>query len=574
MYILGIHTGHDAVAALYEDYRLIAAVPLERLTREKSDGWRYPQEAVEEVLSIGGVARDRIGVVVLSQCNFSEKWLRPPWAKKGYIWIDRANGEVAFIRTMKRFGVVEPEALFDRELFLKDEGFNEATGLFFFNHHFSHALGALFHTDWDETLVYTADGGGDDVFYSHLLLKDGALNRLYGLDEETWAGTQGEGASMGQLYSLITQCLGFKPLRHEGKVLGLAAFGKPTAAGWLKRLYRIDQNGKIVFRLRKRSYLRKIIKYIIVRRYSREDAASSVQKVLEDLVIESIGRLVERHKVRRLALAGGVFANVLLNQKLVETLSLDEIFIYPAMSDQGLAAGGVLEYLLARDGLDVWLAQRRRFTDLYLGRNHDADIEPAMTAAGARRVSCPEADHIQESVRRIIAGKIVAIYRGRMEYGPRALGARSILAAATDRRINDWLNKRLSRTEFMPFAPVVRAERARDVFVLPPSMDYAARFMTITCAVREEWREKIPGVVHVDGTARPQVIEREANPLYYDILAAYEQATGLPVLINTSFNAHEEPIINTPSECAAALAAGRVDAVVTEKGLWEHDSAS
>ncbi len=155
-----------------------------------------------------------------------------------------------------------------------------------------------------------------------------------------------------------------------------------------------------------------------------------------------------------------------------------------------------------------------------------------------------------------------------MEYGPRALGARSILASPADAAINDTLNQRLGRSEFMPFAPVVGAERAAEVFEIDGVNAYAMRFMTITCAVREGWAARIPAVVHVDGTARPQVIGREANPLYYDILAAFTGRTGLPVLVNTSFNVHEEPIINTPGECAQTLAEGRIDYVATARGVY------
>jgi carbamoyltransferase len=165
-------------------------------------------------------------------------------------------------------------------------------------------------------------------------------------------------------------------------------------------------------------------------------------------------------------------------------------------------------------------------------------------------------------------GRIVAIYTRGMEYGPRALGARSILAAPLDAKINQTLNDRLSRSEFMPFAPVVTSEDAAQVFELNPVNLYAARFMTITCGVRPEWRSRIPAVVHVDGTARPQVIARSQNPLYYDILSAYKVRSGVPVLVNTSFNVHEEPIINSPAECARALSEGRIDFVVTEQAVY------
>ena len=156
-----------------------------------------------------------------------------------------------------------------------------------------------------------------------------------------------------------------------------------------------------------------------------------------------------------------------------------------------------------------------------------------------------------------------------MEYGPRALGARSILASPTDPKINQTLNDRLSRSEFMPFAPVISEENADKVFDIDKSNRYTSKFMTITCNVKKPWRERIPAVVHVDGTARPQIINRSINPLYYDILKSYYEFSGIPTIINTSFNAHEEPIINSPEECAEALSEGRVDAVVTNNGFYQ-----
>jgi carbamoyltransferase len=257
---------------------------------------------------------------------------------------------------------------------------------------------------------------------------------------------------------------------------------------------------------------------------------------------------------------------VLLNQKLAEALPIDELFVYPAMSDQGMAAGGALAFLLLRDGLRHWLDMRRRFDTLYYGRDHTARADRTFERAGAVRID--EGDVVAASVKCIRDGKAIGTYLGRMEYGPRALGARSILCAAVDRTVNDSLNKRLGRSEFMPFAPVVRAERACDVFKLPSNLVSATRFMTATCNVQPQWSARIPAVVHVDGTARPQVAHRIQNPIYYDILASYEFETGLPALINTSFNKHEEPIINTPEECASALADGLVDAVVTADAVW------
>jgi carbamoyltransferase len=193
--------------------------------------------------------------------------------------------------------------------------------------------------------------------------------------------------------------------------------------------------------------------------------------------------------------------------------------------------------------------------------------------AAAPGIVARPGDPVAAAVERLTAGEAGAIYTRRMEYGPRALGARTILATPADATINDTLNQRLERSEFMPFAPVVAEEDADTVFKLGRAKAYAARFMTITAHVQPGWQERIPAVVHGDGTARPQVIRRAWNPLYYDILKAFERRTGLPILINTSFNVHEEPIINRPEECLSALADGRIDYVATENAVYAGPAA-
>jgi carbamoyltransferase len=245
---------------------------------------------------------------------------------------------------------------------------------------------------------------------------------------------------------------------------------------------------------------------------------------------------------------------------------VDEVFIVPPMGDDGLVIGGALQFLLERDGLDEWLQRRHRLANVYWGGEHEDALPATFTSeAGIMR---HDGDPAALAAKWLAEGRIGALYRGRMEYGPRALGARSILASPADARVNQTLNERLQRSEFMPFAPVVSERDAGDVFDLGRVNRYAARFMTICCAVRPEWRERIPAVVHVDGSARPQIIARNDNPLYFDILAAFKAATGLPVLVNTSFNVHEEPIVNRPEECLQALQDERVDFVVAANNLW------
>jgi carbamoyltransferase len=259
---------------------------------------------------------------------------------------------------------------------------------------------------------------------------------------------------------------------------------------------------------------------------------------------------------------------VKLNRLLAEKLDLDEVFIFPPMGDDGLPAGGVLAYLLQRDGLARWLDNRRPLGNLYLGRDFSELVDEAL----GQTPSIKEVDEgpVEGAARLLNEGAIGAVFTRGMEYGPRALGARSILANPARRETHDLLNERLERSEFMPFAPVIAHEQASEVFDITPVNLRACRYMTIACDVRAEWRSRIAAVVHVDGSARPQVIARADNPLYYDILQAFERLSGLPVLVNTSFNVHEEPIVNTPAECARALVDGRIDFVATDRALYER----
>ncbi|MBW8269065.1 carbamoyltransferase C-terminal domain-containing protein [Caldovatus aquaticus] len=565
MLILGLYTAHDANAALHDDYRLLAAVAQERVTRIKGDGGALPGEAVEECLRAAGVTARDVAVVALPRVEYPAEYFR--WRAHFPARQRASRGRLDLARVMSRNMIRDPLAALDARRWLAGHGL-QPRRIVFYNHHLAHALGALFHTDWDDALLYTADGGGDRVFYSARRLKDGCLTDLFGGERDSLSlrRPQVRADSLGLLYAGITRELGMVPLRHEGKVLGLAAFGQPRFAEELVRLYEVRPDGQIKARVDHGTIQARLS--ALAAGAERADVAASVQGALETLVLRALQAILERHPARALGLSGGVFANVKLTQRIAERFrGLEEVFVYPAMSDQGEAAGGVLQYLLERDGLAAWLRRRRRFADLYLGRDYAAGVDAAFRAAGCEVVA--EGPAVPGRAAALLReGKVLGTYIGRCEYGPRALGARSILAAPVSRTVNDELNRRLDRTDFMPFAPVVREERCAEVFALPRSLLYTARFMTVTCDVREEWRERIPAVVHVDGTARPQVLARAANPTYYDILEAYERATGLPVLINTSFNVHEEPIINRPEEALKALRQDRVDFLVTTQAIY------
>jgi carbamoyltransferase len=565
--ILGVYTAHDANAALFHDYRLVAAVAEERLTRVKGDGGRFPAEAVAACLREAGASAADVEVLALPRVDYPRKHYR--WRAHLPVPQRSRTGQLELASVMARNRVRRPEAAFDAAGWLAAQPVGlRPRRVAFYNHHLSHALGTLFWTDWQDALLYTADGGGDRVFYSARRLTGGALNDLFGGEADTLARRrpQRRADSLGLLYAAATRALGMLPLRHEGKVLGLAAFGTPRFAERLEGCFTVAEDGQIRATAERRTI--EALIHDLARTTPREDVAASVQQALERLTLIALERILAGQPTPHLGLSGGVFANVKLTQRIAERFpALREVFVCPAMSDQGEALGGVLQFLLERDGLPAWLAQRPGPAEhLHLGPDHMPEVEAAFHEAGCRVLARSDLPRMAAEMLR--AEKVIGTYLGRCEYGPRALGARSIMAAPASRDINAALNRRLDRTDFMPFAPVVQEERAEEVFELPPSLRYTARFMTVTCGVRPQWRDRIPAVVHVDGTARPQLLRREHNPLYHDVLHAHAALTGLPVLINTSFNVHEEPIINRPEEAVRALRQGRVDALLTPGALW------
>jgi len=566
--ILSFQSGlHDASAAAFEDYRLVAAVQEERLRREKGWGNDVPWLAIDEVLRIAGWTRNEVDVIAAIRGVFPLHFFSFPLPRDVYYTVRKHLGRERLNRDLSnaitRSGTGE-DKLFRSDRFLAENGFRADTQLRFVNHHEAHALAALFFTDWDDALIYTADGTGDNVSYSVRALHDGQLDCLFG--GEDWLKVhRAPKNSLATAYGCATTAAGFRMWRHEGKLTGLSARGEPLLRDELARHFRLGDDGLIACDFTSWRLMEKGI-HEICRGASRETIAASIQQLAEDLISGAAGYWLKRTGARRLGLAGGLFANVRLNRLLAETLPVDEIFIFPAMGDDGLAVGAALCFLRDRDGLAAWLKERRRLDNVYLGQDFDTRIDAVLAAEpDVRRLP---GDPIEIATQLVEDGAAGAVFVGRMEYGPRALGARSIVANPTDPTINDRLNERLDRSEFMPFAPYVLEEDAARVFEITSVNRYAARFMTITCAVRPEWRGRIPAVVHIDGTARPQIIRDADNPLFAGILRRFRDRTGIPVLINTSFNVHEEPIVNRPEECRRALVDGRVDFVVTRQAVY------
>lgn len=395
-------------------------------------------------------------------------------------------------------------------------------------HHEAHAALAYCWSGWDECTVLTLDGGGEKYFGSINHCKGGSMNRIYSLDKDA-------NEAFGMLYYFVTEALGFTPNRHEGKVMGLAAHGKDN--GMFDGLFWND--GPMIRAKGKREEM------IVFRRINealnqygsldRNDVAASCQATFEKVLLRWVQ---ENTQCKRLAVSGGCFANVLANMKISKMV--DAYYVTPPMLDDGLAIGAALT------GFNPLPVKRQE--SMYLGIGDETRNTNRYSASDVASM--------------VSIGLIVGLYQGKMEIGPRALGNRTILADPRNPRINDILNKRLNRSEFMPFAPVILEEYVRDILEDYDSGIENAPYMTSCWKVKEEWKRRIPAVVHIDGTARPQVITREMNPYYYDIVEEFRKLTGIPVLINTSFNAHEDPILCFNREADFALETRRIDVLV------------
>ncbi len=367
--------------------------------------------------------------------------------------------------------------------------------------------------------------------------------------------------SLGTFYEAVTSGLGFRPSRHEGKIVGLAAYGDPAVLKDVL-LARFDQQPG-TFRILESNNV--YFTRLLAGQFPKIDVAAAYQYVLEQVACRYVGHYLRTTGLRNLVLSGGVVANVKLNQRLKELPDVDSIFIHPNMGDGGCGTGGAL---LAFAGNPVL---REPLPNVFLGPSYsDTQITEALTRS---QLAFDRYAPIEPRIAQLIAaGKVVARFDGRMEYGPRALGNRSILYHAKEPAVNQWLNQRLGRTEFMPFAPATLFERRHDCYRNVDGADYAAQFMTITFDCTDEMRRVSPAAVHVDGTARPQLVTETSNPGFHRIISEYHKLTGIPSVINTSFNMHEEPIVCTPDDAVRAFLQGNLDYLAIGNFLVQHPS--
>ena len=609
--ILGLSFSHCSTACLVDEDcgRIVFCCSEERFTRKKNE-WGIPYNTIQYIFSNICKSEKISKVTVGESCeaNFGS----PDFAKTVYLkgWLDKDN----YIKNPFKLSISLMIELLGRVLSKKSHYRNIVTDelrnlglnceVSFIEHHKAHAATAYYCSPFDEALIVTLDGEGDSLCGSVWVGEEKKIESIHDLPDF---------ASVGKYYRAITAATGFRVNRHEGKITGLAAFGDSTKYyDQFKELLhtKINEKGETIIVSKAAEYhlnkfdmhninLKQLLSFfneylaskgwedLLNKMFQQSfrqmfhdffgwsfkdidfnrmaDLAAAAQYVMEETVVEYIKFYHQNYPRKNLALAGGLFANVKLNQRLWEHLGIEKIYIHPGMGDEGLAIGGAM--VCYHEKRDI---KCQSLNDVYLGPSFSTDhIERVLKLAGLSYEKLSEeevSDYVSDA---LISEKIVGFYHGKMEYGPRALGHRTILVNPMDAEINNVVNKRLQRTEFMPFAPVVLDKCFSDIFSGEniSGVEFTSKFMTITLDVKPEWRERIPGVVHIDGTARPQVITRTDDPYYYKIIERFHEKTGIGCMVNTSFNIHEEPIVNSPEDAIRAYQSNAVDILVLENFL-------
>jgi carbamoyltransferase len=550
MIILGIANDETASACVVKDGKLVAAASEERFTREKMDN-SWPSNAIDYCLNFVNCPLEEIDYITYGwSAGFdAEKHLLEYFDRIVYEAKNNPGGLDIFRER------IDTEIKQDRKK--RDEfwAFVDENGLrdraFSYDHHDAHAFSAYSCSPFENTLVVTCDGRGDFMSFSV---------GEFSPDEVTWHYRGSSVDSLGFFYGRITGLLGYRPHRHEGKVTGLAAYGDPLKLLPQFREMIYVKDGKIYgqpgdyFRPFYTNYSDPLKK--LIDENTREDVAAAAQYNLEECITEIVTHYVKKTGAEYVCMSGGVFANVRANQCILEIPGVKNVFIQPQMGDGGLCVGAAAN-LLYEEG-----RHKVQMDDAYLGPEYsDQEIETALQQYTDIRFERAD-DPTDQAIEAITNNEVIGWYNGRMEFGPRALCNRSIIYHCKDTSVNDWLNERMDRTEFMPFAPVTLEELAPRCYKGWQKDHIASKYMTITYNCTEEMTENCPATVHIDGTARPQIVNESNNPKMYRLLKGFYEKTGGLSLINTSFNRHEEPIVNKPAEAIDALRSGMVDLLV------------
>jgi carbamoyltransferase len=587
MNILGISCYfHDAAAALLRDGQLIAAAEEERFTRKKHD-YEFPQHAIASCLRAGGIQAADLDSVV-----FFEK----PFVKFERLLLSSMQTFPRSHRVFREAMITWlGDKLWIKHLIQKRLGVPPSR-IFFSEHHLSHAASAFFCSPFEEAAILTVDGVGE---WTTASIGVGRGTEIKLLKEIRFPH------SLGLLYSAFTAFLGFEVNEGEYKVMGMAPFGTPRYVDKVYKLIQVSRDGSFELNIdyfsfhcsMEKTFSGKFIELFGPPRdptahfftpasgypsYFGEkpanyeelgkqnqyyaDVAASIQAVTEEVLRKMAQEAYKETGLKQLCMAGGVALNSVANGKILRESPFEEIYIQPAAGDGGGAIGAALY------AYHMVFGKPRAFImeHAYWGEEYSpGEIEKFLKDSGIRyRRLDDEQTLIERVVEQMQAGKVIGWFQGRFEWGPRALGHRSILADPRRVDMKDIVNVKIKfREPFRPFAPSVLAERTEEYFALTEAArHYPARFMLYVVDVRENRQDDVPAITHVDGTGRLQIVQKVVNPRYYRLIETFGQATGVPVLLNTSFNLKGEPIVNTPQEAFHTFTRSGMDALV----LGEH----
>jgi len=593
MRILGISCYfHDAAAALLIDGRLVAAAEEERFSRIKHD-FGFPSRAIQFCLERGKVSGGDLDYVAFFEKPFVkfERILQTALAT-----IPRS--QAVFRKAMTTWML---DKLWVKSRIRDSLGIDPAR-ILFVEHHQSHAASAFFCSPFENAAILTVDGVGE---WATAAIGHGAGSSLT-LDSEIRFPH-----SLGLLYSTFTAFLGFEVNEGEYKVMGMAPYGVPRYQDKVWKLIDVAGDGSFALNLDYFSF-----HYSATQAYSPRfealfgkprspetpfftdasgypsyfgekpgnyhqlavenqhyaDIAASIQAVTEEILLRMVRHACERSQTTRLCMAGGVALNSVANGRILRETPVTDLYVQPAAGDSGAAVGAAL---FVQHQI---LGTQRTFVmeHAYWGAELDRDrIRATAAASGIRHVECSDdAELFDRTIDLLSNGNVIGWAQGRFEWGPRALGNRSILADPRRPEMKDIVNTKIKfREPYRPFAPSVLAERSRDYFDLDdPARQYPARFMLLVVPVLEQSKDRIPAVTHVDGSARLQTVVASANPRYHALIRTFDEATGVPVVLNTSFNLRGEPIVNTPEEAFSTFARSGMDALVLDRTIIYKDS--
>lgn len=553
--MLAINDNHDASLAYLSDGGSLFAASEERFSRQKHEAG-LPQRCLEflrnsdpkvygdiETLIIASQATPIFANRLATRCgwNFQE---RTRQQRNTLLALYIAYQSAVFPHCTRRLEMALSQRLFKQ--------FLPKARIVFTEHHKAHAALAFYTADTDEKqLVITADGMGDGISFSVSIQDEqGNLQKLF---------RQNAMNVLTTFYAFFTEWLGVGGLGDEGKLMGLAAYGDASDTAPLLRLYFraawLGDNRAFAPSLRPISWHVAMLQQL--RCFPTKDIAAGVQSVFEEVCVDVVHRWIKRTGACHISLCGGAFANVKLCQRIAELPELTSLYVPPATGDDGLSLGAIL-----------WTTRQRlpKFHTAYLGNQYSDD--ELITAARSANCAVFRATQLAEVVAHHLAQEhLVALFRGKMEFGQRALGNRSILASARTASMKDRLNTALRRDDFMPFCPIIRREDTPTLFSNTDKVSQCLYFMTTSVDVTEQCRREAPAIVHVDGTARPQWVTSETNPFVYRVLGCYKRLTAASCLINTSFNLHGEPIVCTPDDAVRSFTTASLDLLVGENIL-------